>query len=162
MKAECRVSGSAMDVERSMLSVPSPQLFLCLILFIVLSATSGCNLGGRPINYAPQVTENLQYLQRTSQEMAESAREEIAKSQSAEQLQPLLAAIVRGSVSEVQKSLGGFYLAEGATYEAVTQGGAGTGPRDLDPVEKAQLDVLIEKVILTQKYGESVNNFYDR
>jgi hypothetical protein len=134
-----------------------------LIIAVLASlGLQGCNLGGRPINYAPQVTENLQYLQRTSQEMAESAQVEFAKGQPADQLQPLLAAIVRGSVSEVQKSLGGFYLVDGATYDAVTQGGVGTGPRELDPVEKAQLDVLVQKVILSQKYGESVNNFYER
>jgi len=138
------------------------SIYTFIIAILAGLVLQGCNLGGRPINYAPQVTENLQYLQRTSQEMAESAQAEFAKNPSADQLQQLLAAIVRGSVSEVQQSLGGFYLVDGAAFAAVTQGGVGTGPRELDQVEKAQLDVLIQKVILSQKYGESVNNFYER
>ena len=135
---------------------------ITLISFAWISLAFGGCMGNRPINYAPQVTENLTYLQRTSREMADAAQAEFAKAPPADQLQPLLAAIVRGSVSEVQESLGGFYLANSKTYAAVIQGGSGTGPRDLDPVEKAQLDVLIETVVLSQKYAENVNNFYER
>lgn len=126
-----------------------------------LFACTGCNTG-RPINYAPQVTQNLSYLQRTVTEMAESATAEFAKSTPADQMVPLLAAITRGSVSEVQMSVGGFYWVDSKKYEPVYQGGSGGGARDLDPVEKAQLDVLVEQVVLTKKYNEGVNSFYER
>jgi hypothetical protein len=119
-------------------------------------------MGNRPINYAPQVSQNLSYLQRTSTEMADAAQMEMVKHPTSEELQPLLAAIVRGSVSEVQQSLGGFYQVDGAKYEPVIQGGVGTGPREFDPVEKAQLEVLIQKVLLSRRYEEGVNNFYER
>ena len=133
-----------------------------VLLSLITAAASGCMSGGRSVNYAPQVTENLSYLQHTSREMADAAQTEFARGQTQEQLQPLLAAIVRGSVSEVQMSLGGFYVVDGARFEAVTQGGVGTAPHELEPVEKAQLDVLIQKVVLTRSYSESVNNFYER
>jgi hypothetical protein len=132
------------------------------LIALTALALSGCNIGGRNINYNPLVTENLSYLQRTSREMADAAQVEIIKNLPADQLAQLLAAISRGSVSEVQESLGGFYLVEGQKFEAVYQGGAGGGPRELEPVEKAQLNALLEKVILEKKYDESVNNFYER
>ena len=134
---------------------------IAFITVFAALASGGC-MGNRPINYAPQVTENLGYLQRMSREMPDAAQAEFAKASQADPIQPLLAAIVRGSVSEVQESVGGFYLADAKTYDAVIQGGPRGGPRDLDPVEKAQLDVLMETVVLSQKYAENVNNFYER
>ncbi|MBV9462970.1 MAG: hypothetical protein JO317_01975 [Verrucomicrobiae bacterium] len=130
------------------------------VLILLFSALlTGCS-GGRNVNYAPQVYNRLSYLQRLSEEMAKTAGEENAIADTAER-RAVLAAISRGTVQEIEQSVGGFYLTDKSQHEAIFQGGAQRGERALDPVEVQQLQPLVQKVISTGKYQEEVVSFYE-
>jgi hypothetical protein len=130
----------------------------CLAAAIILT---GCT-GGRNIHYAPVVRQNLGYLQDMSKKMAESAAAESPKfSPGSTERKPILTAISRSIVREVGGSVGGFYLVGDQQYEGIYEGGTSARERDLDPVEKAQLDVLVEQVLQNKRYQEMVNSFYE-
>ena len=123
---------------------------------------AGC-MGGRNINYAPVVRQNLSYLQDMTKRMAESAASEAAKiPPGSPELKPILTAISRGVVREVGGSVGGFYLLGEKQYEGIFEGGSSSRERGLDPVEKAQLDVLVEQVAQDKRYHEMINSFYEK
>jgi hypothetical protein len=123
---------------------------------------AGCT-GGRSIHYAPVVQQNLGYLEDMTKKMAESAAAEAPKlPPDSPERKPILAAVTRGVIREVGGSVGGFYVVGDQRYEGVYEGGASARERELDPVEKAQLDVLVEQVLQNKRYHEMVNSFYER
>jgi hypothetical protein len=122
---------------------------------------AGCT-GGRNINYTPVVRQNLGYLEDMTRKMAESAVAETPKFTAAPaERKPVLTAISRGVVHEVGGSVGGFYVVGDKQYEGIFEGGTSARERELDPVEKTQLDVLVEQVIQNKRYQEIITSYYN-